>query len=167
MKRIKSLNENTDNLRVIKTARDKESINEAALNGYRPLVKKVVPSNEIRSKYAVLQHKKTGAIEVIGDVRSEIYMDFSLKRTTDYELVIDWTFHYPYKFKSPYAAYLIPGDIVVGERVFVEDLIEDYVGVKWNQGNVYRLKGCEAIWNGTDLEIQYDPDTARQMIIMG
>ena len=167
MIKFNSLNENTDNLRVIKTARDLESINEAALNGYRPLVKKVVPSNEIRSKYSVLQHKKTGAIEVIGDARSKIYMDFWHKRTTDYELVIDWTFRYPYQFKSPYAAYLIPNDIIPGERFFVEDLIEDYVGLKWNQGNVYRLKGCAAIWNGTDLEIQYDPDIARQMIIMG
>ena len=57
---------------------------------------------------------------------------------------------------SPFAAYLIPKDIVIGERVFVKDLIEDFVGKSWNQGDTYRLESCEAIWNGIDLEIQYE-----------
>ena len=64
-------NENNINgLRVIKTARDEESINEAARNGFFPLVKKVIPSPEIRSKYSVLQNRKTGEIKVIGDYRA-------------------------------------------------------------------------------------------------
>ena len=42
-----------------------------------------------------------------------------------------------------------------------EDLIEVYIGASWNQGDTYRLENCEAIWNGTDLEIQYDPRTNR------
>jgi hypothetical protein len=32
-------------------------------------------------------------------------------------------------------------------------LIEDYFGESWNQGDAERLESCEAIWNGTDLEI--------------
>lgn len=143
---------NRNDLRVIKTARDKESINEAARNGFKPLMKKVIPSDEIRTKYAVFQHKETGEIEVIGDYRGE-----GRFRDGDYEKVIPWTYHYPNSFKSPFAAYLIPHDIQVGERVFLEDLIEDYVGSTWNQGSKYRLKSCDAIWNGSDLEIQYDP----------
>jgi len=55
------------------------------------------------------------------------------------------------------AAYLIPKDIQIGERVFIEDLIEDYVGASWNQGDTFRLESCDAIWNGKDLEIQYNP----------
>ncbi len=73
-----------------------------------------------------------------------------------FEVVIDLIDYYPYHFKSPFAAYLIPGDIEVGERVFVEDLIEDYVGCVMPKGDTYRLESCEAIWNGEDLEIQYD-----------
>jgi hypothetical protein len=34
---------------------------------------------------------------------------------------------------------------------------EDYVGMRWDQGGSFRLASCEAIWNGTDMEIQYDP----------
>jgi hypothetical protein len=50
-------NKNELGLRVIKTARDQDSINRAARSGLRPLVKKVEPSDEIRSKFAVVQFK--------------------------------------------------------------------------------------------------------------
>ena len=151
---------NEKGLRIIKTARDKNGINEAARNGYRPLVKKVEPSDEIRTKFAVVQNKISGEIEVLGDYRREI------DEHNEYETaVIGWTYYYPYSFKAPFAAYLIPKDIQVGERVFIEDLIEDYVGAHWNQGDTYRLESCEAIWNGKDLEIQYDPDVNRSEFI--
>jgi hypothetical protein len=149
-------NKNAEGLRVIKTARDKNSINRAAKNGFRPLIKKVEPSDKIRSKYAVAQNRKTGEVITIGDYRSDFYSD-----SADYEIVIDWTDYYPHNFTSPFAAYLIPKDIKKGERVLLEDLIEDYVGASWNQGDTYRLESCEAIWNGKDLEIQYDPRVNR------
>lgn len=150
-------NENPKGLRVIKTARDKDSINKAAKGGLKPLLKKIKPSEDIRSKYCVVQNKKTGEIEVVGDFRGGFYFTGN----SDYEIVIDWTFYYPHSFKSPFAAYLIPNDIKIGERVFIEDLIEDYIGASWNQGDTYRLESCEAIWNGTNLEIQYDPSANR------
>ncbi len=151
-------NENSKGLRVIKTARDKGSINKAAKNGLKPLIKKVEPSDEIRSKYSLLQNKETGEIKIIGDYR----MGFPSK---EFETVIDWTYYYPHSFKSPFAAYLIPKDIIIGERVFIEDLIEDYIGATWNQGDTFRLENCEAIWNGSDLEIQYDPNVNRSDFI--
>jgi hypothetical protein len=60
--------------------------------------------------------------------------------------------------------YLIPPDIDLGERVFLEDLIEDFVGAVWNQGNAYRLKSCEAIWNGKAFEIDYNPYNIQEWI---
>lgn len=154
-------NKNSNELRVIKTARDKESINEAAKNGFRPLIKKIEPSDKIRSKYSVLQNKKTGEIEIVGDYR----MNYRMDKKSDFETVIGWTYYYPYAFNSPFAAYLIPNDIKTGEHVFIEDLIEDYIGASWNQGDTYRLESCEAIWNGTDFEIQYDPKVNRSDFI--
>ena len=152
-------NNNSSGLRVIKTARDKDSINQAAKKGLRPLIRKVEPSAEIRSKYSVIQNKITGEIEIIGDYRME--SDDNKK----FETVIEWTYYYPHTFKSPFAAYLIPKDIKISERVFIEDLIEDFVGASWNQGDTYRLESCEAIWNGSELEIQYDPSTHRSDFI--
>lgn len=153
-------NENPQSLRVIKTARDRADINYAATKGYKPLIKKVEPSEEIRSKYSVIQNKKTGTIQVISDYRSEI----DTGPDSDFETVIGWTDYYPHTFKSPFAAYLIPADIEIGERVFIEDLIEDYIGGSWNQGDVFRLKSAEAIWNGTDLVIQYAPENRRDFV---
>ncbi|MGI8738173.1 MAG: hypothetical protein ACR2KU_00525 [Gammaproteobacteria bacterium] len=114
-----------------------------------PLVKKVEKSDEIRSKYSVLQNKEIGEIEVIGDFRAGV-------RRRGYEVAIDFTFYYPDNFPSPFAAYLVPRDIEIGERVFIEDLIQDYIGASWNQGDRYRLKGCEAVWNGKDFDIKYE-----------
>ena len=154
-------NENLQGLRVIKTARDEFSINEAVKSGFKPLIKKVVPSDKICSKYAVIQNRKTGEVHVISDYRSNLYSDHN----SDFETVIDWTFYYPYRFNSPFAAYLIPSDIIIGERVFIEDLIEDYIGASWGQGDTYRLDSCEAIWNGEELIVQYDPRTNRSDFI--
>jgi len=149
----------TKDLRTIKTARDIESINKAVKAGFSPLFRKVTPSEEIKSKYAVCRNKENGKFVVLQD-----YRDVSRHQEV-YEIIIDWTFYYPYSFSSPFAAYLIPMDIIVGEKVFIEDLIEDYVGINWNQGNAYRLQSCEAIWDGEDLKIQYNPEKQRKRMI--
>ena len=158
---IHNKNKLPNNLRVIKTARDEKSINEAARNGYKPLVKRLEPSKSIHSKFSVLQCIKTGEIEVIFDFR----MADGSSEETEYITVIDWTYYYPYLFKSPFAAYLIPNDIEVGENVFIEDLIEDIIGSVWNQGDTFRLKSCAAVWNGKDLEIKYDPARDHSIIL--
>jgi hypothetical protein len=136
-------------LRVIKTARTVRSINRAAQEGFWPLVKRVERDPDISSKFAVFQHRETGRIEVIGDFRSHL-------DPNEYEAVIGWSDFYPHVTDKPFAAYLIPPDLEVGERVYVEDLIEDFVGGRWNQGNVYRLAEAEAIWTGTDLQIDFE-----------
>ena len=151
------LKNNPKQLRVIKTARTETAINEAARCGFWPLVKKVEASPEIRSKFAIWQNRITGEIEVDGDFRANYGHE-------EWEQVVDWTFYYPVKFESPFAAYLVPADLKVGERVFIEDLIEDLVGMVWNQGNAYRLESSEAIWTGNDFEIQYERKNARFVI---
>lgn len=142
--------DNPNNLRVIKTARDEAAINQAAKAGLRPLLRRLKPSRKIRSKFAVYQNRKTGEIEVVGDFRASFPNE-------DWECVIGWSDHYPHSFPAPFAAYLIPQDIQKGERVLLEDLIEDFVGKTWNQGDAYRLDSCEAVWTGENLKIQYDP----------
>jgi hypothetical protein len=149
---------NLEGLRVIRTARDEASINEAARQGLFPLVKPVEPSPKIRSKYAVVQNKTTGEIEVSGDYRW-------YRRSEEDEVVIDFRFYYPHSFPSPFAAYLIPRDLPIGERVYLEDLIEDVVASRWNQGDTYRLAACIAVWNGKDFELEFDPGTDQSEMI--
>jgi hypothetical protein len=142
-----------NNLRIITTARTLEAINKGAKDGYWPLVKPVVPSPAIKSKYAVFQNQTTGEIDVINDYRAE-------NQTKGLTNVIDFTYYYPHHFDNPYAAYLIPPDIKVNERVWLSDLIEDVVGQIWNQGDSYRLPSGEAVWDGTDLILQVRSKTS-------
>lgn len=132
--------------RVIRTARTEEEINRAARAGYFPLLKKISPSSEIRSKFAIYQDPKSGEISVVGDYRADRQGD----------KVIDFTFYYPHNFPSPFAAYLLPSDLEVGEIVILEDLIEDLISHRWNQGDVYRLKSSRAEWDGKDFIIHHD-----------
>jgi hypothetical protein len=156
---FQNMHDNQSKLRVIQTARSAEAINEAARAGFRPLLRKVDPSPEIHSKFAVLQNRLTGEVEVIGDYRSVV------RYAEGWDVAIDWTYRYPYTFESPFAAYLIPPDIATGERVFLEDLIEDLIGMRWNQGNTYRLENIEATWTGSDLELCYDPGLHRVAVV--
>lgn len=150
-------------LRVIKTARTEQAINEAAEQGFRPLVKPVVPSPDIKAKFAIKQDKETGKITVANDFRQ---LDIPIKPVMpeliefykpDTDVVIGWTYYYPYQFENPFAAYLVPPDIEVGEKVVLEDLIEDVVSHSWNQGDVFRLKSCAAVWGGQDFVILHEP----------
>ena len=150
-------------LRVIETARSKKSINKAAKNGFRLIIKKVEPSSQIRSKYSVVQHKKTGEIEVFKEYQDRLDFDAFF----DYNTIIDWTFYYPYNFESPYAAYLIPPDVKKGQLVFVEDVIEDIVEYISAEGIGHRLQKCEAIWNGKDIILQLEKDDYRDVVIVG
>lgn len=147
-----------NNIRVVKTARNKEAINEAAEQGFWPLVKPVIPSPHIKSKFAVLQDKGTGKIEVAADYRL-------INAYPNMETVIDFTYFYPYQFESPFAAYLVPQDIAIGEIVFLEDLIEDVVGASWNQGDAYRLNGCKAVWDGKEFVLVIEPNQAYNNIV--
>lgn len=146
--------ENKHTLRVIHTARTQEAINEAARAGFFPLVKKVEKSPKIRTKFAVYQDAETGEISVASDLRGN----------GGRESVINFTYYYPYEFPSPYAAYLIPADLQVGEKVMLEDLIEDIIGQRWNQGDVFRLASCEAEWDGKDFIIQHTESEFYDMI---
>ena len=140
---------NIRKLRVIKTARNMDEINKAVKDGFYPLVKPVVPSYEVSRHISITQHKVTGEIRHYPHPR---YMDNF--NPNDYNSVVS-TSYYPYHFEEPYAAYLIPDDIELNELVFVEDIIEDIS----SGSNGARLESCEAIWNGRELEIQFDLET--------
>jgi uncharacterized protein (TIGR02996 family) len=138
--------------RVIKTARTKDEINAAARSGLRPLVLPVIPNEQISTWVAVYQDPNTGEIETTGDHR------WSPAGTR----VVNVRY-YPHHFSSPFAAYLVPKDLQPGEEVWLEDLIEDIVGVWGNQEHTYRLESAPARWNGASFEILFDPqrDAAR------
>jgi hypothetical protein len=141
---------NPNRLRVIKTARTAKAINAAADAGVTPLIKAVEPGGDIQRWVAVYQHPKTKKIKLWGDCRWE--------PGDGYELVLPFRSYYPYSFPEPFAAYLLPADLKQGERVWIEDVIEDIVAVWGNQGYNPRLECAEASWNGHDFTIHFDPE---------
>ena len=89
-------NNNFNALRVIKTARDIESMNNAIKQGNKLVVKEVEETNKFKRKYKLVQHKKTNEIMEFGDFRANNDRDFNT--------LIDWTSYNPAVFKNPYAA---------------------------------------------------------------
>ncbi len=140
-------------LRTIKTLRTKEEIKDAVKRGHEILKQKVKPSKDIRVTDLHIKDKQTGKISI------EPYTYHNLPRDDRYKVVKKVTY-YPYNFPSKVAAYLLPDDLEVGERVILEDLIEDIVGASHSEGT-YRLDSAEAIWNGEKFEVDcrsYDMD---------
>jgi hypothetical protein len=146
--------DNESKYRIVRTARTLDEINQSAKDGYMPLVKKIEPSKKIKSKYCIYQNRLTGEVIEVNDFRSVGNLD----NNTEFVQVIGWAFYYPYRYELPYSAYLVPSDIEVGEKVILQDVIEDLVEMRFNQGDVYRLESCKATWNGTDFVLDYDPE---------
>ena len=136
-------------MRLIKTARTLDEINLSVEYGYKVLMMKVEPSDKIKVMYSLEQDLETGEISLLQD-SWEIYSH--IKNT---KRLIDEMYYYPYQFPSPFAAYIIPSDLKVGERVILDDLIEDIVGAS-HKMHTYRLDSAEAIWNGERFEIDHN-----------
>ncbi|MCE9610916.1 MAG: hypothetical protein K8R23_12040 [Chthoniobacter sp.] len=147
---------NPKNLRVVKTARTAQAINAAAKEGFRPLVKAVIPSPDVHCMIAVFQHRETGEVKLSGDCR--------WGPGAEYDLVVPYTVYYPYRFPEPFAAYLLTPDLAEGERVWLDDVIKDIVAVYGNQEWHPRLEACEAIWINGDFVIDFDSSKAPRLI---
>jgi len=131
--------------RVIKTARSIDEINLAKDEGLNFVMKKVQGDPKFHSKMAILQDPETKSLYGITDYREEynsedVVLDFFSYRTDSQE--------------SPFAAYLVPKDIVQGERVYILDLIENIEVANWNQGDAYRQQRGYATWNGSGFDIE-------------
>ncbi|ANQ52901.1 hypothetical protein MY04_05845 (plasmid) [Flammeovirga sp. MY04] len=135
-------------MRTIKTARTLEEINQGVKDGFKTLFQEVKPSPKIKRKVAVVWNDSENKYQEVGDFRSGGSKFY-------------W--YYPYHFPNPYAAYLLPKDLEIGERVFLEDVIEDIVASEWNQGDTTRLEAGEATWNGES----FDFDERELIMIMG
>lgn len=134
--------------RVIATARTLRAMNEAEELGFTLLVRAVVPNPALGGDRYLIRASGTGqlAIEALGRGNMEV-IDTCLASTRVY----------PYSFPEPFAAYLIPPDLRIGEEVWLEDVIEDVVASTW-WCESHRLKACSAIWNGVEFQLQYDAE---------
>lgn len=129
-------------LRTIKTLRTIEEITDAVDSGQNILEQEVKPSNEIYVTDVYIKDMDTGEIYTRPYSYSAI-----IESDGENRKMIKKETYYPYTFPSKIAAYVIPEDLIVGEKVLIEDLIEDIVGASHSEGR-YRLASAEAMWNG-------------------
>ncbi len=133
-------------LRNIKTLRTRKEIKDAINSGYKILKQQVKPSKAIRVTDLHIKDKQTGKIII------KPYNYHALPGDYDRYKVLKKRTYYPYDFPSKVAAYLLPDDLKVGERVVLEDLIEDIVGESHAWGT-YRLASAEAVRNGEKFDV--------------
>lgn len=134
--------------RIVRTGRTIDDINAAARAGFQPLVQFLRPSPDVHFSVAIFQNHATGEIQELS---------FDLREWPSDGKLVAGGAYYPYHFPSPFAAYLLPRDLVVGEEVWLDDLIEDLVAARGSNGFRPRLSAAPAVWNGRGFDILFDP----------
>jgi hypothetical protein len=150
LKAIGRRNPNAEGLPVVRSVRSLPAMEDGFQRGFRLVLKHAGPVSDIGAKYKVYQHKLSGEVWWTGDYRAESPADGS---SEDWELVADW-FHHRVDWPFPLAAYLVPRGLKRGQRVYLEDVIEDVPVAYWNQGDSDRLVSCNAVWNGDGFDFE-------------
>jgi len=134
----------------IRTVRDLSQIDELSMAGARLIIKPVILSPEIKQKAEVWRNRRTGSLLLNNDYRRDMRGEGK-----DWELVIPWFFYRPSPPQGAIAAYMIPLGLMPGDRVYIEDLIEDIpTNVNEAQQDADRLKSAFATWTGTDFTLE-------------
>ena len=144
----------------IETGRTEDEINDAISIGFTPIFREVAPSPNLNKQFRILQNRNSNEIFVDndgGDPRTGEKKD--IHNEDLWQVIVPWQEYYPHHFRSPYAAYLIPPGLKPGQKVILKDVIEDYYAGEQHikgGGLTNRCASLEAVWNGKDLEIEYN-----------
>lgn len=145
--------ENTENLPVVTTLRNLPSMEFAAKSGFRLAFRDVGPESSFGDwKFILYQNKRTGHLWWAGDYRQGFPPLEENESPTDYRVVRDWI-DVRTDRPFPLGAYAVSADISIGQRVYINDVLEDVPITWWNQGNAHRLTCCVAVWDGNDLTL--------------
>ncbi len=137
-------------LRTIETVRSLDAINAAVQAGFRTVLKSASPCPPFYTKDVLLRHRDTGLYQLRSRLKpTEISLAWETVKPLSY---------CPPVFKEPFAAYVVPADIQVGERVYIKDVIEDLLGgIDPDTGSEQRLNDTYGRWNGEDFYLEH-PD---------
>jgi hypothetical protein len=144
--------------RIIRTARSLQALRAAVNQGLIPYFVPNMESGRTQQKLSIVFDREKGRLSISGHFRSggpfdQQQIELRYGKGAGIALRQDFRRH-----SSPVAAYLLPHDIAVEERVYLEDLIEDRVASIWYQGDAYRASTGFAIWRGHELEIERSED---------
>ena len=129
--------------RIVLTARGFDQVNLAISKGYDVAVVMPVLNPEFKTYVRVVTNPETGELEP-GPTGFSAFGPEELYYTVR-------TIALP----SIINAYLVHPTLAYNETVWLDDLIEEYVGYRSHNG-VTRLKSHVATWNGKSFDIPYD-----------
>ena len=150
--------QNDENLRVIKTIREKDynkySLSAEDRNKNYLITKTIEPSEDFFSSRMILQNYKTGEIEKV--TSRKMFVQYGEERNYPIsewkELLSYQVYQGSKKDLYTWAMYLVPKDAKDDERFYIEDIIDDIVAERFWDG-IYRAKSGIGVWNGVNLEI--------------
>jgi len=147
--------ENTNNLRVVKTLFDLDEITQAQQEGNIIIMRDHVNHPLLTVGMHIYKNVKTGEYR---KARGRTYTrQYSCEQITEYPIE-EWEEVLFYrenlrKVDYDFGAYVLPGDAQVGEKFYIENLIESvYSGSFW-EANFYSVD-TDATWDGEDLKIE-------------
>lgn len=143
---------NKKNLREVKTLFNLAEIDKAYEEGNIILFKERVQDRRMWIDRVIFRNRKTGKHESAQapgyhkEYRGDCIDDYSVE---EWEVVL-FTKCYLRNVDHQYGAYIIPKDVKVGEKLYIETLIEDlYMGDFYDFR--YFSEDNEARWDGKDL----------------
>ena len=150
--------QNDENLRVIKTIREKNynkySLSAEDRNKNYLITKTIEPNEDFFSSRMILQNYKTGEIEKV--TSRKMFVQYGEERNYPIsewkELLSYQVYQGTKKDLYTWAMYLVPKDAKDDERFYIEDIIDDIVAERFWDG-IYRAKSGVGVWNGVNLEI--------------
>lgn len=145
---------NTENLPIVTTLRSLPAMELAAKSSFHLVFRDVGQTSTFGDwKFILYQNNKTGHLWWTGDYREGFPSLEEDEAPTDYRVVRNWL-NVRNDRPFPLGAYAVSSDIGIGQRVYINDVLEDVPITWWNQGNAHRLTCCVAVWDGTDLTLE-------------
>ena len=143
---------NTKNLRGVKTVRNLNELTSEISKANHIVFKREDRNPSFAKERMLLRNYADLAIVEVPSrsfYKSDGWYEYS---EDEWELVHTFKSYSGNNSDEGWAAYLVPKDAEVGERFYIEEIIEDIVAEKF-WGTAIRAKDGEAIWTGMMLKI--------------
>lgn len=145
---------NQDDLPVVKTCYHVFELNEAIKAGHQICIVQVTENPKLRLAGLLLRNKFSGDYEVVSARRMYVqYGKIEEFSHEEWETVHEITgYARAKKASSGWGAYVLPFGTNIGDRVYIEDLIEDIFAYQFWY-SVAVASDAVGIWNGSKIEI--------------
>lgn len=145
---------NQDGLPAVKTCYEVYELNQAIKAGHQTCIVQVSENPKLRLSGFLLRNKFSGDYEVVSARRIYVQygeiMEFSYD---EWETICEISgYARAQKASSGWGAYILPFGTKIGDRVYIEDLIEDIFAYQFWY-SVAVASDAVGFWNGSKIEI--------------